>query len=106
MSMKVIVLFPVRSFVEKVDDRTLGCIQRALILLEEYGHTLSMPFSKPIGGGLFELRIEGAATIRMLYGFCDGAAIVVFAGKKERPALRPKDILLARRRLALYCSCE
>lgn len=62
-----------------------------------------MPFSKPIGDGLFELRIEGAATVRMLYGFCDGAAVVVFAGKKERPALRRKDIILAQRRLALYC---
>jgi len=62
-----------------------------------------MPFSKPIGGGLFELRIEGAATVRMLYGFCEGAAIVAFAGKKERPALRRADIVLARKRLALYC---
>ncbi|OGG41162.1 hypothetical protein A2118_02380 [Candidatus Kaiserbacteria bacterium GWA2_50_9] len=62
-----------------------------------------MPFSKPIGDGLFELRIEGAATVRMLYGFCEGTAIVVFAGKKERPALRRKDITLAQRRFSLYC---
>jgi hypothetical protein len=102
--MKVITLSPVRSFVEKIDDRTTGCIQRALILLEAYGHTLSMPFSKPVGGGLFELRIKGAATVRMLYGFCDGSAIVVFAGKKDRPALLQKDIRLARHRLALYCA--
>lgn len=102
-AMKVTTLPPVRSFVEKIDDRTVGRIQKALILLETYGHTLSMPFSKPIGDGLFELRIEGAATVRMLYGFCDGAAIIVFVGKKERPALRRKDIILAHKRLALYC---
>ncbi|MHB8860382.1 MAG: type II toxin-antitoxin system RelE/ParE family toxin [Minisyncoccota bacterium] len=101
--MKVITLSPVRSFVDKIDDRTTGRITRAFSLLEIYGHELSMPFSKPIGDGLFELRIEGAATVRMLYGFCEGAAIVVFAGKKERPALLRKDILLAQRRLALYC---
>lgn len=94
---------PVRSFIEKIDDRTVGRIRRALNLLEMYGYTLSMPFSKPIGGGLFELRVEGAATVRMLYGFCEGTAVVVFAGKKERPALLRKDIVLAQRRLAVYC---
>jgi putative component of toxin-antitoxin plasmid stabilization module len=62
-----------------------------------------MPFSKPIGSGLFELRIEGAATVRMLYGFCEGSAIIAFAGKKERPALRREDIVLAQRRIAFYC---
>ncbi|MDO8567014.1 MAG: type II toxin-antitoxin system RelE/ParE family toxin [bacterium] len=101
--MKVITLSPVRSFVERTDDRTFGRIRRALNLLEMYGHTLSMPFSKPIGGGLFELRVEGSATVRMLYGFCDGLAVIVFAGKKERPALRRKDIILAHKRLSLYC---
>lgn len=101
--MKVITLSPVRSFVERTDDRTVGRIRRALNLLEMYGHALAMPFSKPIGNGLFELRIEGATTVRMLYGFCEGSAIIAFAGKKERPALRRKDILLAHKRLALYC---
>ena len=101
--MKVVTLSPVRSFVERTDDRTVGRIRRAINLLEMYGHTLSMPFSKPIGSGLFELRIEGAATVRMLYGFCNGSAIVVSAGKKERPALRRRDIVLAHKRLALYC---
>ena len=101
--MRVVLLPPVRSFAEKTDDRTLGCITRAINLLETHGHTLSMPFSKPVGGGLFELRIEGAATVRMLYGFCEGAAVVAFAGKKERPSLRRADIVLAQRRLALYC---
>lgn len=62
-----------------------------------------MPVSKPIGSGLFELRVEGAATVRMLYGFCEGSAIITFAGKKERPALRREDIVLAHRRFALYC---
>ena len=101
--MRVVTLSPVRSFVNKIDDRTAGRIHRALDLLEIYGHALPMPFSKPIGEGLFELRVEGAATVRLLYGFCEGAAIVVFAGKKERPALRRKDIILAHRRLMLYC---
>lgn len=101
--MNVVVLSPVRSFIEKIDDRTAGRINRAINLLGVYGHALSMPFSKPIGAGLFELRIKSAATIRMLYGFCDESAIVVFAGKKEHPALRRRDIVLAHKRLALYC---
>lgn len=103
MSIKVIALSPVRSFIDRTDDRTAGRINRAINLLGIYGHTLSMPFSKPVGNGLFELRIEGAATVRMLYGFCDGMAIIVFAGKKERSALRRKDIILAHKRLAFYC---
>lgn len=101
--MKVTVLSPVHSFINRTDDRTAGRIGRAVTLLGIYGNTLSMPFSKPVGDGLFELRIKGAATVRMLYGFCDGAAVIVFAGKKEHPALRRKDIVLAHKRLALYC---
>jgi len=104
--MKVILLSPVRSFTDKLDGRTIGCIARAISLLGVRGHTLAMPFSKPIGKGLFELRIEGATTVRMLYGFCEGSAIIVFAGKKECPSLRREDIVLALHRLALYRDCE
>ena len=101
--MKVITLSSVHSFISKMDDRTAGRINRAINLLGMYGHALAMPFSKPIGNGLFELRVEGATTVRMLYGFCDESAIIVFAGKKERSALLRRNIILAHKRLALYC---
>lgn len=62
-----------------------------------------MPYAKPIGGGLWELRRTGRPQIQILYGFCRGDAILVHALKKKRAALRQQDVELARKRLSEYC---
>ena len=67
-------------------------------LLERYGHTLSMPYAKPISGGLWELRRTGRPQVRILYGFHKGEAVLVHALKKQDATLRQKDVELAHKR--------
>ena len=102
--MKVIILKPVAEFVDALNVPVRSDVRRLQYLLEQYGYALSMPYAKPIGRGLWELRRTGRPQIRILYGFCGGDAVLVLAMKKQRPSLRQKDISLAHKRLADYCA--
>lgn len=102
--MKVIVFRAVREFVDALDLPVQSDIDRLREPLEHYGHALSMPYAKPVGRGLSELRRTGHPQIRILYGFCHGDAVLVVAMKKQQAALRQKDINLAHKRLAEYCA--
>ena len=101
--MRVVVLRPVKEFLNGLEDSLRMDVQHVIDLLEQYGHTLSMPYAKPIGGGLRELRYTGKPHIRIIYGFCGGSAVLVLGFKKQRPALKQRDLDLARERLAAYC---
>ncbi len=101
--MGVIVLRTVTDFIDSLEVHTRAGIFRLIELLQEYGHALPMPYAKPIGDGMWELRYTGRPHIRILYGFCKGNSILVLAVKKSRSALKARDIELARKRLGLYC---
>ena len=101
--MKIVVLSPVYEFINDLDVPVRGEAYRLIDLLEQHGHSLSMPFAKPIGGGLWELRLTGRPQIRMLYGFCDGVPVVVLALQKQKPALSRSAITLAKKRFQEYC---
>lgn len=102
--MNVIALRPVREFIDALDVPVRSDVRRLQYLLEQYGHDLAMPYAKPLGGGLWELRRTGRPQIRILYGFCKGHAILVLALKKQRSALRQRDIELAHKRFDEYCA--
>lgn len=104
LCMKVTALESVIEFIDTLEIPVKTDVRRLTALLEEYGHELSMPYSKPIGNGLWELRRKGRPQIRILYGFCRGEAILVLGFKKQRSALRPQDVALARKRFAAYCA--
>ncbi len=101
--MKIVVFLTARTFIEGLDPPVRGEARRLLDLLEKYGHSLSMPVAKPIGGGLWELRLTGRPQIRMLYGFCEGIPVVVLALQKQRSALPQSAIALAHKRFDEYC---
>ncbi len=101
--MKIIVLATVHTFLEDLDVSIRSEAYKLLKLLEQYGHSLSMPVAKPIGGGLWELRSTGRPQIRMLYGFCKGVSVVVLALRKQRPALSQSAIDLAHKRFRECC---
>ena len=102
--MKIVVLVTVHTFLEDLDLSVRSEAYRLLSLLEQFGHSLSMPVAKPIGGGLWELRLTGRPQIRMLYGFCEGVPIVVLALRKQGSALPQSAIILARKRFKEYCA--
>ena len=101
--MRVIVLSSVHTFLNELDVSVRSEAYKLLDLLEQYGHSLSMPVAKPIGGGLWELRLTGRPQIRMLYGFCEGIPVVVLALQKQRSALPQSAIALAAKRFGEYC---
>ena len=102
--MQVIVLATVRDFLDSLDPHLRPAAYNLIDLLEEYGRSLTMPVAKPIGGGLWELRLNARPAIRILYGFCADTAVLVLAVKKQRPAFLSREIEIARRRLRAYCS--
>lgn len=101
--MKIVVLTAVDTFLDSIESSVRSDAYKLIDLLEQYGHSLSMPVAKPIGGGLWELRLTGRPQIRMLYGFCDGTPVVVLALQKQRSALSRSAIALAGKRFREYC---
>src|SRR3989344_9063195 len=101
--MKFVILAAAHTFLGSLDLSVRSDAYKLLDLLEQYGHSLSMPVAKPIGGGLWELRLTGRPHIRMLYSFCDGVPVVVIALQKQRSALPQSAIELAKRRFSEYC---
>ena len=102
--MNVVVLRQVVEFIETLDGPVRIDVERLIDLLKEYGHELPMPYAKPVGNKLWELRRTGRPHIRVLYGFCRGNVVLVLALKKQRSALRGTDITLARKRLDAFCA--
>lgn len=102
--MNIVVLSPVRDFIDDLDPHLRAHAYGLIDLLEEYGHTLTMPVAKPIGSGLWELRSRTRPAVRILYGFYKNEAILVLAIKKQRPALSPREVELAWKRLTAYCA--
>ena len=93
----------VREFVDSLEGPVQADVKRLMILLEKNGQ-LSMPYAKPIGQGLWELRRTGRPQIRILYGFCHGYVVLVYALQKQRRSLGEKEIQMAHGRLAAYCA--
>ncbi len=102
--MNVIFHHTVLEFLHKLDEQEAADVFRLIEVLKQRGHTLSMPISKPIGNGLHELRTHGKPAFRVLYGFCDGEAVLLIAMKKQKAGLNPRDIKTALERLRLHCS--
>lgn len=101
--MNIVLHQSVEKFIKHLDRGSATEMLRAIELLGTYGHLLSMPHTKPVGGGLWELRIIGKRPLRILYGFCKKEIVLVSALKKQRPALLPREIKVAGKRLEEYC---
>ena len=94
---------PVEKFLGLLQKGDRADVDRLIRALSLYGHVLGMPFAKPIGNGLWELRKTGRPQIRILYGFCKHSAILLVGVKKQRSSLSNKDLTLAQKRFAAYC---
>ena len=94
----------VREFIDALDMPVRTDVEIVVDLLKKYGHGLSMPYAKPIAGGLWELRKTGRPQIRILYGFCHNHIVLVHALKKQRSGLGGREIRIGRERLAACCA--
>lgn len=84
----------------ELPDRLRGQMYRLIERLETEGHQLRMPHSKVIGGGLFELRVNGANIARSLYCYAEGHKIYLLHAFVKKTEKTPASaIKLARQRL-------
>ena len=90
---------PVEEFLDSLNVKMRNKALNSLVLLEEFGNTLREPHSKPIGDGIFELRIKFASDItRIFYFFYVGNKIVLtnsFIKKTQKTP--PAEIELAKK---------
>ncbi|MEJ0073767.1 MAG: type II toxin-antitoxin system RelE/ParE family toxin [Candidatus Saccharibacteria bacterium] len=92
---------PVEDFIRSLQPATIAKLRHQLNLLAEFGLQLGMPNAKPIGNGMFELRVRGREEVRALYLFHTGKTIIVLHGfKKKTMAISRKDLNIARGRKA------
>lgn len=107
MSWKIIYEFgpekPVKDFVKSLNKKSISRITRALSILQEYGNFIRMPYSKKLTKDVYELRIKGVESIRILYAFGPAEKIYLLHGfKKKTQKVPPKEIKLAETRLKRY----
>jgi len=98
--MKIIFFNPrVVKFVESLDKKTHKKVTEAFELLEIHEYLLTMPYSKPIGGKIFELRIINNLNIRFLYTFYNNSIWILHGFIKKTNRISNHDIDYARKEL-------
>ena len=87
------------EFLISQDDVLVARINKGIELLEKYGQNLRFPHSKKVGEGVFELRILGHRSLRILFGFEHGGAVILQAFFKKSQRIPNREIRLAEKRL-------
>ena len=101
---------PVAVFLDSLDNKMAAKLVGLLEILEEYGPTLRMPYSRSLGDGIFELRcVLGSNITRVLYFFYTGKKIIITNGFIKKKQKTPShEISLAKERradwIARHCS--
>lgn len=95
---------PVSEFIKSLEPKMQAKVIRALEILEANGPALREPYTKPLGDGIFELRIQVATDIsRVLYFFVSGHNIITTHGFiKKTQKTPPAEIRLAKTYRADY----
>ncbi len=91
----------VEEFVRRLENRTRAKFDRLNALLTQHGPALGMPFSRKVAPRLYELRVLGSPNTRFFYTFKGNVILFVHAITKKRDAIPSRDLLLARKRVAL-----
>lgn len=97
---------PVEEFLESLDEKARLKVSRTLNLLEEFGLEGAYPHVKKlVGTSLWELRILGNDSIRILYVTITGKIFLLLHGFKKKKQKTPaKEIKIAQERLKEFRS--
>ena len=95
---------PVKEFLDSLETKLKVKALMDIALLEEFGNDLREPYSKPIGDGIFELRIKFSSDIaRIFYFFRVNNKIILTNGFIKKTGKTPAgQIELARKYKADY----
>lgn len=81
---------PVKEYLESLSPKLRTKTLRSIMLLEEFGTDLRMPYSAPIGDGIFELRaVVGNDITRVLYFFIEGNRVILTNGFTKKTQKTP-----------------
>lgn len=89
---------PIEKWLNKLPDEMVENVLKELRILEILGNKLSLPHSRSLGKGLFELR-ERRFGLRVYYTYRDGTIIVLLAAGDK--SSQDRDIKMARKRLSI-----
>lgn len=92
----------IESFISEQVQPTKAKITRMILVLEQYGPNLGMPYSKKIDGDLWELRISGKEAVRIFYTVKENNIILLHIFKKKTEKTSQKELKLARQRLGRF----
>lgn len=86
----------IEKFITSLDKKSGADVNKLVSFLSKCGNEIQMPYSKPIGGGLFELRKLGKRQVRVLYCFYENEAIILHIFEKKNNKINKADLDLAR----------
>ena len=92
---------PVKEFIDNLEQRAQAKVYDAINLLRNFGIRLGSPHIKKVTGTqMWELRILGTDSIRVLYIAITGKTFLILHGfKKKKDKTPPKEIRTAEERL-------
>lgn len=95
----------VDEFIKKQQPQAIAKIAHTINLLAKFGNKLGMPYSKSLGGGLYELRIRGKEELRIIYCFGQRRKIYLLHGFKKQTEKTPlKELKVAQERMETLTS--
>ncbi len=100
--------YTIDYYSEKIESDVLqlpGTIQakywRFLDVMQEFGPNLGLPHTKPMGNGLFEMRLKGAEGIARVF-YCtmiNKKIIMLHSVIKKTTKTPPNELLIANKRM-------
>lgn len=98
--------YPAQEFIDSLDAKMQAKMLRTIMLLQDNGTDLRMPYSEHLEDGIFELRAKVGSNIsRVMYFFFDGGkAILTHGFIKKTQKTPPREIDRAKRYRAEYYS--
>jgi len=95
---------PIQEFLDSMDDRAAAKVAGFIARLRAHGLQMPRKFTKNLGEGLFELRVEHFDRIfRVFYFFHPGMVIVATSGFQKKSQQTPAaEIARAQRLRALW----
>ena len=82
---------PMEGFLDSLEQKLQAKALRDLAVLQAKADLLREPMTKPLGKGLFELRLRQSNDIaRMIFFFCPGRTIVVTHGFVKKSGKTPR----------------
>lgn len=82
---------PAKEFLNNLDIKMQAKMARTIQILQDNGTALREPYSKPLEGGIFELRAKvGSDISRVLYFFFVGKKVILTNGFIKKTQKTPK----------------